>query len=128
MATNAQNASQNHNHIVVNLDVLTTVWSVFFQAESIIFGFIYISQFIISFGLQHSTNTFMLELEFFGQHFGLKMISFVAVVTETYLLAHVLRFLEIFLDWLQIDYLNGFQLFVISNTLILHSTMQLYQF
>ena len=47
LATNDQNASQNHNHIVVNLNVLITVWSVFFQVESSIFRFIYILHFII---------------------------------------------------------------------------------
>ena len=44
----------------------------------------------------------------------------------TYSLAHVLRTFDIFLNWLQIDHLNGFELFFLANTLMVHLIMQLY--
>ena len=83
-------------------------------------------------------------MEFFGQYFEAEMISFAVVAcafsgdsediyfefvynfTTTYSWAYVLRLVEFFLPWLQIDHLNGFQLFFIENILILHLIMQLY--
>ena len=43
----------------------------------------------------------------------------------TYSLVHVWRLVDIFVNGLQIDHLNGFQLICTSNTLILHLIMQL---
>ena len=84
----------------------------------------------------------MLEMEFFGQYFVTEMISFGAMAcpfscpsTNIYFiyngatrhsLVHVLAIFDIFLEWLQIDHLNGSQLFFNENTLILHLIMQLY--
>ena len=84
----------------------------------------------------------MLELKLFKQYFEAKRIFFVvmahafeSIATDIYFIfngatAHsltdVLRLFEIFVNWLQIDRLNGFQLIFRSNTWILHSIIQLY--
>ena len=136
---------QNHNHIVVNMDVLITVWSVFFSfSHSFLHSFIHIynsSSPLISNTTQSLSFNIMLELELFREYLHIKMISFVAVAhafncitTDTYLgynsttklLAHILRLFDRFLVWLQINPLNWFQLFFIANKLILYLIIQLY--
>ena len=86
----------------------------------------------------------MLNIEIFGQYFVIKTIlnsfaatacAFSCITTDTYLvynsaatssLTHVLRLFGSFLAWLQINLLNWFQLFFISNELIVHLDLHLY--
>ena len=83
----------------------------------------------------------MLELKLFRQYFKTEVISCAAMVYAfscisidtyfiyiwaTYLFARIFRLFDIFVGGLQINHLNGFQLFFNSNALIVHLDMQLY--
>ena len=84
----------------------------------------------------------MLETKLFTPFFATEMIScaamayaFGCIATDTYSvynwstaysLVYLLRIFDIFLHWLQIDYLKCFELFLLATALMVHLIMQLY--